>query len=128
MQNTEKMKLLAEKLGQLNNDGKVKGRTANSKGHAVIIQLCQGCSVWVIHEKDDSLQITLEFTKAAKESKAKGIICEDSIQKFKELFPDAKEFMRELSQSNSKNGWGLNVGNKKIDELYGMIDTLKRRF
>lgn len=117
----EKMKLVAVKLGQLNDSNKVKFRNVNSNGHALILELCRGCSLWFIHEKGDIFHITLEFTKSAEEKDP--YICRDAKKKFLKLFPDAQNFTR---KTNAKEGMRINVTDKDIDEWFDMVDNVKR--
>ena len=126
MTNTEKMRLLAKSLGQLNDRGNVKCRRTNSKGHAEIISICKGGSIWLIHENDDDLRITLEFTESAEENEFYRV--RDSKGKFQNLFPGSKIFTRQLSQSSSKNGCYVSISENDLREIHGMIEQLKQTF
>ncbi|WP_136796197.1 hypothetical protein [Desulfosediminicola ganghwensis] len=117
----DKMKLVAEKLGQLNDSGKVKARKQHSMGHAVVSELCRGCSIWFIHEHSDDLCLTLEYTENAEVKNFD--ICRNAKKQFKKLFPDAQNFTR---KTNGKEGMCLKVTDKNIDELFKIVDDVQR--
>lgn len=75
---------VAKGLNDLNEKGKVKSYTANSKGYANIFEIERGCTIWINHRHDDSLTIDLLISKPAENKYP--IACKNAKKRFDEFF------------------------------------------
>ena len=82
--NELKMYRVAKELNDLNQKGKVKSFTANSKGYSKILGIERGCAIWFQHQNDDTLTIDLLISKPAENKYP--IACENAKKEIRQIF------------------------------------------
>lgn len=120
-----KLHLIAKKMNQLNNSGKVKAFTSNERGYAKIAQIKKGCSVWIRHLKTDELVIALMSTSASQKNYSE--VVTQAQRKFKDYAGERLtygKFQHAITDKDQREHLSFDVTNNSYDEIDEIIGTL----
>lgn len=123
----EKMRSVAAYLGELNEKNEVKGYSKNNYGHAKVIQVKPGCSVWVHHTFENSLIIDLLISPNAQKKYSHK--CDGAVEKFKAFFDNVpkKEAWYHADKPDVEHDmYPVDVTDKDEQEIFTVLSELKK--
>lgn len=126
MTTENKMYNIAKHYTDLNDKGSVKASKANEKGYARIKDITRGCTLVVVHRKDNQIIINLLVTAAAK--KREETLCNRAIEVFKSHFGSAVEYVKRPDLRGSddvRDSYFVNVTNKNLSVVINMVNEVK---
>lgn len=125
----EELFKIAEYLGDLNDQGGIKGFCGNEKGYAKIIQICKGCSIWVHRELDDKLIINLLISPSAKENYP--YECKVAVEDFYEIFSpnvNKSKWVHATDKNIEHDRYIFDVTDKSSADIISSIDEIHSYF
>lgn len=123
-----KMYLIAKYLGELNDDGNVKGFKGNENGYAKVLEIKRGCALWVHHLKEDRLIIDLMITDTAGSKYPE--LSRKAVEQFKNFFNYMSgdvPWTHSMKTINAERYY-VDITDLKIEEIKKVIDKLKSEF
>lgn len=132
---TEKLYLIANNLGDLNNKGKVKAITANERGYARILDINRGLSLLLYHTLDHRLTMNLLITNAAMNRYR--INCGHAVQTFLKFHrqnfeenetPQETQWINNLDEKDKRTIYSIDLTKLAVDECIENISAIKRAF
>lgn len=124
----EKLNIIAGKVGDLNNQGKVKGFSGNENGYAKIIPIKNkrsGAAVWIHHWNNGRLIIDLTIThKAAERYEPETSMASTVFKKFAGSKIKSMPFRHSINETNEANMLYIDVTDFTIEKIEECVDEL----
>ena len=121
-----KMYSIAKQYNDLNGKGDVKAFKGNEKGYGRIKKIVPGCSLFVIHNLENRLIISLLITPAAK-SRYK-LACDKSVETFKNHFIDNYGFaVRVGSMGDRYDNHFTDITKKDLPEIFTILEEIRNK-
>jgi hypothetical protein len=128
----EKLEIIAGKVGDLNNKGRVKGFSGNENGYAKIIPIKNkrsGAAVWIHHWNDGRLIIDLTIThKAAERYKPETGMASTIFKKFAGSEVKSMPFRHSIDDTNEADMLYIDVTDFTVKKLEECVDELLRLY
>lgn len=126
------MYAIADYMGDLNADGKVKANTGNEHGYAKVLTINSGIRVWIHHTREDKLIFDLMVTRAA------GLTYPDVAKRAEEVFgrfaKDASyevvrwDWRHSIDKEDLRQQWFFDVTGDSVEEICRLVDMARRAF
>lgn len=128
----KKMHAVAEYIGDLNSDGKVKAQTGNEYGYAKVLSINSGMRAWVHHTLADRLIFDLMVTRVA------GLkypnVARHAEQVFDRFARDAgyeveqRDWTHSINKEDVRQQWFFDVTNESAERICALVDEARRAF